>query len=234
LLYLINHVKIEKYQPHTSWRKSPDSWEVRGYSAEKHFLSGGFMQTSAPLTAKDAKKIALRRGLFFGISAGCISLLITAFSRVYYNSNFFVEFSLLIMLLTFFMAGASTIKKTNRLDMAARAGFWAGMAVGLFHLGSTFLLVYHYSASMSGSSMLLAVLETIPESLLALIIGPVVGMGGGLMSNKSGATSISPPPSSTQPTNSPMPPPQPSPTTVQSAPTVPTQPAQPSPPQQQA
>lgn len=199
------------------------------------------MQTSAPLTAKDAKKIALRRGLFFGISASCLWLLITAlmlfFAHLYlYGSSFFTEISYLIVLLAFLAAGATTARKTKRVDMGARAGFWAGAAVALFLLIGTLLLIYRYSVGASGTKILLAVLEVIPRSLLALIIGLAVGALGGLIGHKSDASSALTPPPFAQPASAPATPAQSFQATTQPASTAPAQPTQPSqsPPQQQA
>jgi hypothetical protein len=195
------------------------------------FSSGGiFMQTSTPLTAQQARRIARHQGLIFGISAGILILLVTAFTHFLSESRTITLVIYLLVLLAFIGAGMRTTTKTHRIDMGARAGFWAAVAVALFFVASVVLDVDQSRASMSRSAMLSSVLASLPLGLIVLIVGATVGMLGGVLSTTSAEDVVSPPPTSTQPASSPALPLQSSPSATQSAAAAPVQPMQSSPP----
>lgn len=190
------------------------------------------MQTSTPLTAQQARKIAFHRGLLFGAGAGILILLMLLFPRLFAASRFTFYLIFLIALLAFFWTGRQTTLKTHRIDMGARAGFWAGLVVTLFVFASALIsLIGPISPDTSRGAILSSIIAVFPFFLLPLIVGPIVGMLGGVLS-RSDEDVVPPLSPSVQPPSPPVPLVPSPPSTGQSTVTAPVQPIQPPPPSQ--
>ncbi len=179
------------------------------------------MQAPTPLTPKDARFIALRQGLLFGIVAGCLMLLTVAGNLLLPLFSSSITYTLAFI--AFFVAGWRTAKRTGRVDIGALAGFWAGVVVAI--LGLVAILLFSivesqlFRTEIRLSSIVRSAVGSIPIALLALILGPAIGALGGFIGKtyaENAATASAPP---AQPTSSPQP-------------AAPAQPSSPSPQQQ--
>jgi uncharacterized membrane protein YfcA len=160
------------------------------------------MQASTPLAPQIARKIALRQGLLFGTFAGCFAFLSTAFTRFLSVSTFSLNFIYVLAFIAFFVAGRRTAKKTNRMDMGALAGFWAGVAVAILGLVTFPVLVFVEDQNMARialSSIVYSALSGITPALLALLFGTAIGALGGFIGKIYVENSVSQPTASPQP-----------------------------------
>lgn len=180
------------------------------------------MQTSTPLAPKDARFIALRQGLLFGTFAGCLALLSTLCRNFIPMSVFSFNFIYALAFIAFFFAGWRAAKKTNRIDIGALAGFWAGVAVAILGLVTLFVIFFgeYQNREIRLSSIVTYAFSGIPTALLALIFGSAIGTLGGFIGKIYAENSAAQPTASVQS----------SPSAAQ--PAAPVQPTQPSPPQQ--
>jgi len=140
------------------------------------------MQISTSLTPKQARRIALLQGLFFGISAGCLALLITAASVFLPLRGSSLNVVYTLAFIAFFFSGWRVARKTIRIDMGALAGFWAGVAVAVFWLFTVFAVSFgEYRGDIRLISVVSYALSALPTTLLALLFGPAIGALGGFI-----------------------------------------------------
>jgi len=150
---------------------------------------------STPLSPKDARFIALRQGLLIGTITGCLALLSTAcrsFAPISFN------FFYLLASIVFFVAGWRAAKKTSRVDIGALAGFWAGVVMAIFAIVVLLIDFFgEYSYRTAGLSSLVGYGSAVAVvAMMALLLGPALGVLGGLI-GKIYADSPTPPATST-------------------------------------
>ncbi len=147
---------------------------------------------STPVSPPTPKHVAQRQGLLFGGSVGVMSALILGLVSVFRFLFFSYGLDLvyLLALLAFFLAGWRAAKKTNRVDMGALAGLWAGVVLALVGIAIyTILLLISYNTYRYATSSLSSIVSFIISSVfvilrntvLALLVGPTLGAVGGLL-----------------------------------------------------